>query len=250
VSKIEDLLEFMQTEAIMNQSVIIVIATYNEADNIRQVLNGLSDYSVIVVDDNSPDGTGDIATGYSNVTVIHRESKMGLASAYLCGFQKALTRQPQYIVQMDAGLTHDPTDVPHLVSLAEGLAESREGLLVTGSRFYYSSPFLSIRTVISLAATWITRNLLDVPIRDATCGFRCWPAALLKSILESNNYQTRAQGHAWQIEMLYHAWQRRKAIAEVAIEYRLTNSSLKPAELIEALRTCWALWREHRKRRR
>jgi len=231
----------------MNHDVIIVMATYNEADNIRQVLDGLGDYPVVVVDDNSPDGTGDIAASYENVTLIRRAGKMGLASAYMYGFKAALKRRPQYVVQMDAGLTHDPANVPYLVAAAEGMLDSVGNLLVTGSRFYYPLPFLNGRTIISLMAAWIMRNLLNVPTRDATCGFRCWPATLLRPILESNNYQTRAQGHAFQIEMLYHAWQRRKTIVEVAIEYRLTNSSLKPMELMEALQTCWTLWRERRR---
>lgn len=233
----------------MNQDIIIVIATYNEADNIRQVLDGLCDYPVIIVDNNSPDGTGDIAAGYENVTLIRGMGKMSLASAYLCGFKTALRRRPQYVVQMDAGLTHDPANVPYLVTVAEGMLKSAGDLLVTGSRFYYPPPFLSIRTIISLTAVLVIRKLLNVPARDATCGFRCWPATLLRPILESNDYRTQAHGHAFQIEMLYHAWQRRKAIVEVAIEYRLTNSSLKPIELVEALQTCWALWREHRRTR-
>lgn len=233
----------------MNHDVIIVIATYNEADNIQQILDGLSDYPVIVVDDNSPDGTGDIAANYENVTLFRRAGKMGLASAYMRGFRAALRRRPQYVVQMDAGLTHDPASVPYLVAVAEGMLNSAGDLLVTGSRFYYPPPFLSVRTVISLMAARVVRNLLNVPARDATCGFRCWPATLLRPILEGSNYRTQAQGHAFQVEMLYHAWRRRKAIIEVAIEYRLTNSSLKPLEVIEALQTCWTLWRKHRRNR-
>jgi len=220
--------------------VIIVIATYNEAGNIRQLLDGLRDYPVIVVDDNSPNGTGDIAVDYDNVMVIHRMGKMGLASAYMRAFKAALRRRPQYVVQMDAGLTHNPDDIPYLLASAKGL-RTMGGALVTGSRFYYPPPLLGARTVISLAAAWATRKLLSIPVSDATCGFRCWPATLLRSILEDIGYQTVARGHAWQIEMLYHAWQCRKVVVEVTIPYKLTNSSFRMGEVLEALRVLRAL---------
>ena len=138
------------------RDVVVVIATYNEADNIRQVLDGLQEYQVVVVDDNSPDETGRIAAEYENVRVINRTGKLGIASAYLCGFRYALWNyDPKFIVQMDAGLTHDPADVAYLVSIAE----LHDANLVIGSRFMIVPHLEGYRTLISLAAGWMMRRL-------------------------------------------------------------------------------------------
>lgn len=209
----------------------VVIATYNEADNIRQVLEGLRDYVVVVVDDSSPDGTGWIAREYGHVRVISRTGKLGVASAYLCGFRYALEQcKPRYVVQMDAGLTHQPGDVPLLIATARAAPD----LLAIGSRFIYLLERITARTVTSLLAAWAMR-FLGVPVSDATCGFRCWPAQVLAQVLER---PIRARGHAWQMEMLYHAWQINGGrVGEVPIDYRLTGSSFRSWMLWEAMRT-------------
>jgi dolichol-phosphate mannosyltransferase len=215
---------------------VVVIATYNEAGSIGRILDGLENYAVVVVDDASPDGTGDIAAARRNVTLVRRPRKLGLASAYVCGMRKALGMQPRRVVQMDAGLTHDPEDVPCL------LAKARSGSaqLVTGSRFLPPYPFLGARTVLSLGAVWLARRL-GVSVSDATCGLRCWEPRLLAAVLEK---PLLAQGHAFQLETLCRAWRLSDGrVEEMAILYRLTNSSLSVSEIFEGLATWWRLAR-------
>jgi dolichol-phosphate mannosyltransferase len=210
----------------------VVIATYNEADSIGQILDGLRDHAVVVVDDASPDGTAGVAAGFRNVILVRRPGRMGLASAYVCGLRKALSLEPRRVVQMDAGLTHDPEDMVYL--LAESWSSGAE--MVTGSRFLGPHPFYGARTVLSLGAAWAARRL-GVRVADATCGFRCWEPRLLEAVLEQ---ELMSAGHIFQLEMLYHAWRLSGGdVAEVSIPYRLTNSSLKPSEILEGL----SVWR-------
>ena len=207
--------------------VTVVIATYNEAETIRQILGGLRDYQVVLVDDSSPDGTGNIAMEYENVRVISRSGKLGIRSAYVTGFKFALANYPSdLIVQMDAGMTHDPHDVGRLVEQIDSAD------LVIGSRFVVAPHVKGIRTIISLVAAFLM-SLLGVHVSDATSGFRCWRARLLSHIL--SNYPPEADGFAFQLEMLYHAWQVRRVV-EVPIYYRLTNSSFNWRMLVEAMR--------------
>jgi len=225
------------------RDVVVVIATYNEADNIRQVLDGLQEYQVVVVDDNSPDETGRIAAEYENVRVINRTGKLGIASAYLCGFQYALQHyDPKFIVQMDAGLTHNPRNVAQLIREAEVHCAD----LVIGSRFIIAPHLKSYRTMISLGAGWLMRRL-GVWAHDATSGFRCWRSTLLSDILY--RYEPKATGFAFQLEMLYRArWltgSRQGEIIEMPMHYALSNSTFKPAMLWEALRVYAGLWRNH-----
>lgn len=178
---------------------------------------------MIVVDDNSPDGTGRIARKMG-VTVITRPAKMGIASAYYDGFLAALDYQPSYIVQIDAGLTHNPRDIPRL------LEKAREGYsLVIGSRkFGYGK-----RAMISRTAAMMMK-LRGVNMPDVTSGFRCWRRSLLWA---ATREPFKAQGFAFQLETLYRA--RKAMMAAVPIEYKLTNSTFKASILVEALKV-WA----------
>jgi len=244
----------------------VVIATYNEAESIRQVLDGLRRYFVIVVDDNSPDGTGMIAGEYINATVLRRPAKMGVASAYLEGFRRALQPPaPRYVVQMDAGMTHDPADVPRLlesIETAHGLPEAfmvgmgnwtwDQGVglpdLVIGSRFVEGPPPppQGYRTLISLGAAWLMRRL-GVRVYDATSGFRCWRASLLAEVLR--DWEPNATGFGFQLEMLHRAWHLCGGrVVEEPIAYRLTNSSFRWRMVAEALRVYAGLWLDRDRR--
>jgi dolichol-phosphate mannosyltransferase len=224
----------------MHDDVMIVIATYKEARTIRQVLDGLREYAVILVDDNSPDGTGLIANEYMNVRVITRPQRAGVASAYVLGLREAVApgMPATYVVQMDAGMTHDPVDVPLLVSRAA----STYADLVIGSRFLQLPRVKSYRTLLSLGAAG-AMQLLGVQVYDATSGFRCWRASLLREVL--SDWEPQAVGFAFQLEMLYRAWGLcHGRVVEEPVEYRLTNSSFRWEMVWEALRVYAGLWQE------
>jgi dolichol-phosphate mannosyltransferase len=206
----------------------IVMATYNEAANIGGILENLSDFDVFVVDDNSPDGTGEIAERYRHARLISRARKMGIASAYQEGWRQALRTTPEYhhIVQMDAGNTHAPVDVWQLLSTAG----CHHAGLVIGSRFCNGIRWRGARTGISIGAAWLMRRI-GVSVHDATSGFRCWRRDVLEAIY---NYP-QAYGFAFQLEMLWHAAQLETKIVEYPIDYTLTNSSFNVQMVQEAL---------------
>lgn len=217
--------------------VSIAMATYNEADTIGALLDGLHlpGWRVIVVDDNSPDGTATFASWRPWAEVHVRENERGIASAYQLGFILALEHKPDWIVQMDAGGTHSPKDALEMVSLAE-----REGAdLVIGSRFYYPQDWQGIRTGISLGAAALM-SLRGVEVSDATTGFRCWRPELLSRVVARPFV---SQGFAFQLEALYRAYRCGAVIKEKPVPYLLTNSSFRPAMLIEALRVYFNLGR-------
>jgi len=232
---------------------VVVIATYNEAASIAQILDALS-YPVIVIDDSSPDGTGEIAERWF-AFVTSRPQKSGIASAYRDGFMEALEFQPRFIVQMDAGFTHDPADVERLMDKAEELLQEQwqvkptdlwtsdktkyGHVLVIGSRFLNDTP-INLRSIISRTAAFLMR-LLGVNVADATSGFRCWDIDLLAEVVKE---PFKAIHFAFQLEALYRADYIGATIAEIPIEYKLTNSSFKPAMLVEALRIYIELWRD------
>jgi len=217
------------------EGVAVVIGTYNEAESIADVLDGLDGFDVILVDNWSPDGTGELAQEYCNVDV-YRKAGLCLREAYMIGLTKALeSGRYRYIVQMDAGLTHDPGQVRAMVEVADWHCAD----LVIGSRFLHGSrnwlkrnqARLGVRTAISLCASMLMR-LLGVDLADASSGFRCWEAGALARVLEE--YPIRAQGHAFQLEMVYAAYQC-GLVVERPMAYRLTNSSFRPWMLAEAV---------------
>lgn len=211
-------------------NVVVVIGTLNEADTIQQVLEPLSSYHVILVDGGSTDGTPEIASRYDYVAVYLRPG-VSIAEAYVEGFRLALKLEPDYIVQMDAGLSHDPADVYRLVRAAKHGYD-----LVIGSRFMERRSPFHYRTAISLIAAWLMRRL-GVQITDATSGFRCWWPALLRSIL----LKATAKHHAFQFQLAYWGCHHGDA-TEIQIAYKRTNSHFKPAMLLEAVHVYADLW--------
>ena len=209
---------------------VVVIATYNEADNIERLLNMLREYTVVLVDDSSPDGTGEIAKSYLNVQVISRPGKLGIASAYKQGFEHALNYNPDYVVQMDAGLTHNPKDIWAMIDMAI----IYDADLVGGNRFSYPIADKTKRTLLSNTASALMR-FTGIDVQDATCGFRLWKPSLLRKIVNS---QWISQGFAFQLETLHMAkiLSGMPKIKFVPIEYKLTNSSLNWKILLEAIK--------------
>ena len=229
----------------------VVIATYNEAPTTGRLLHGLRDFRVFVVDDSSPDGTGEIASGFEHVTVISRPAKLGIASAYLAGLGAALETDAPYIVQMDAGGTHDP----YYAGALAGLAALTNADLVIGSRFMRRRrlggdwldgwTFHGGRTLLSLGAAFLMRRL-GLDVRDATSGFRCWRASFLRGL---DFGAVRAEGFAFQLELLYQARRAGAEIVELPVPYRLTNSTFNAGMVREALSIYGGLWRDHVLRR-
>jgi dolichol-phosphate mannosyltransferase len=202
--------------------VLVVVPTYNERDNIERVLSDLLaldvDLSVLVVDDNSPDGTGqlvdEIRSRESRVHAIHRPGKMGLGSAYITGFKWALAEtDAQFIFEMDADFSHDPNAIP------EFLVQTPEADLVIGSRYLDGITVMNWplrRLALSVGANIYTRIITGMPVKDATGGFKCFRRKVLEALpLDS----IRSDGYSFQIEMNYHAWKRNFRIIEIPIVF-------------------------------
>ncbi len=202
----------------------IVVPTYNERDNleplVRAVLGHVSDAHVLVVDDNSPDGTGALADALAasddRVSVLHRAGKEGLGQAYRAGFAEVL-RDPECerVVQMDCDFSHDPADVPRLLAALEADAD-----LAIGSRNIKggSTPGWSWkRRVISWGGSTVSRTVLGIPVRDLTGGFKAWRRELLGKIDLAGDH---ANGYGFQIEMTWTAYRLGARIKELPIVFR------------------------------
>lgn len=192
----------------------IVIPTYNEAGNLPTLLERLAPVGaqIIVVDDGSPDGTADIAQA-AGCTVIRREGKQGLASAYVAGMGHALSLGCDPIVQMDADLSHRPEDVPRLLSALEGVD------LVLGSRWVPEGGtrnWEASRMALSRFGSAYARAWLSLPYRDLTGGFKCWRADLLRRISLPT---VTSEGYAFQVETTWRAHRRGAQIVELPIVF-------------------------------
>jgi dolichol-phosphate mannosyltransferase len=202
--------------------VLVVIPTYNESENIdrvlRRVRGALPDATVLVVDDGSPDGTGDIAekvgTGIGNIELLRRTEKSGLGSAYRAGFRWGLDRGFDVCIEMDADLSHDPDALPDLVApLGKGFE------LVIGSRYVPGGSIPNWawhRRLLSRGGNVYASTLLGLGVTDSTSGFRAYSASVLNRIALDN---IRAEGYGFQIEMTYQAKRAGAPIVEVPIRF-------------------------------
>jgi dolichol-phosphate mannosyltransferase len=196
----------------MNATVWLVIPTYNEADNLRNIVDAASaelhraapqDHRILIVDDNSPDGTGAIADALAAehdwVEVLHRPGKGGLGQAYLAGFARALAGGAQFVIEMDADFSHDPRYLPELLEAAE------DADLVLGSRYVAGGGVRDwglLRRLISRGGGIYARRILGVQVHDLTGGFKC----IRREVLESIDLPSvRAEGYVFQIEVTYRA---------------------------------------------
>jgi len=204
----------------------LILPTYNEAENIeplvRAVLPHLAsagvEHTILVVDDNSPDGTGAIADRLAEelapVRVLHRPQKQGLGRAYLAGFGVALAERADLILEMDSDFSHDPADVPRLLA-ATGAAD-----LVLGSRYVPGGGVEDwgiVRRMLSRGGSAYARLVLGVPVRDLTGGFKCFHRRVLETIDLDG---VHAAGYGFQIELTYRAVQAGFTVAEVPITFR------------------------------
>jgi dolichol-phosphate mannosyltransferase len=224
---------------------VVVIPTYNERENIQRIVPQVlaaTACDVVVVDDESPDGTAAVvatmAAADPRVHLVNHRPKMGIGPAYKAGFQHALDLGADFVVQMDADLSHPPEMLPRFVELM-GDAD-----LVLGSRYVRGITVVNWpieRLLLSYFGNWYARRVTGLPIRDATGGFKCWRREALAGIeLE----RVRSNGYAFQIEMNFRAWRRGFRLAEVPIVFvdRDTGESKMNKRIgLEALWICWWL---------
>jgi dolichol-phosphate mannosyltransferase len=204
----------------------LILPTYNEAENIEaivaaalpQLAEAADRHTILIVDDDSPDGTGRIADRlaqeHSEVRVLHRARKQGLGRAYLAGFGMALENGADLILEMDSDFSHDPEDIPRLIAAA-GAAD-----LVLGSRYVPGGGVANwgfIRRALSWGGSAYARIILGVPVRDLTGGFKCFHRRVLEAL---DLDQVHADGYGFQIELTYRAVQAGFTVAEVPITFR------------------------------
>jgi dolichol-phosphate mannosyltransferase len=201
----------------------VVLPTYNEADNLERIVPAILERlphsrRVLIVDDDSPDGTGQIAdrlaAGRDDVEVLHRSEKRGLGPAYVAGFRRALAGEAQLMVSMDADFSHDPAFLPRLIEAA-AVAD-----VVVGSRYVPGggiSEWGAFRRAISRGGNLYARVLLGIPVRDLTGGFKCYRRWVLEAIdLDSID----SLGYAFQVELTFRAVRRGFRVVEVPITFR------------------------------
>lgn len=226
---------------------LVIIPTYNERDNLEPivsaVLNVDSRVDILVVDDNSPDGTGrladELAAKEPRIRVLHREKKEGLGRAYLHAFRWALSNDYGYIIEMDADFSHDPRFLPGLIDEAMSGAD-----LVLGSRYVQGGGTVNwgvARQLISQGGSLYARTILGVDVRDLTGGFKCFNRRVLEAI-DLNAVQS--SGYAFQIELTYRALKKGFRVKEVPIVFedrRVGQSKMSRKIFLEAVRMVWKL---------
>ncbi len=211
----------MNPERKTDTAILVVIPTYNEADNIRRlipiVLGVVEGTEVLIVDDNSPDGTADVVREYARtdtrVHLIERPAKMGLGSAYVMGFKYALENRYDVVVQMDADFSHDPHEIPSFINAVKNAD------LVLGSRYANGVRVLNWpirRLLLSYSANVYSRIMTGLPVTDATGGFKCFRRAVLEAI---NLNTIKSNGYAFQIEMTFKTWKKGFHIEEIPITF-------------------------------
>jgi dolichol-phosphate mannosyltransferase len=200
----------------------LCLPTYNERENLERMLRALGDVlgpddRVLVIDDGSPDGTGEIADRLKSelgfVEVLHREQKEGLGRAYIAGFAWALEHGAELVIEMDCDFSHNPADVPRLIEAAA------DADLVLGSRYVAGGGtrnWSRVRRIISIGGSFYARTLLHVPIRDLTGGFKCYRRKVLETIEPET---ISARGYAFQIETTYRTLRAGFRVVEIPIVF-------------------------------
>lgn len=228
------------------RSTLIIVPTYNEKENVgplaTAVLAEVPGAALLFVDDNSPDGTGQLVDQMAQqdprIHVLHRPGKMGLGTAYIAGFRWGLEHGYAFICEMDADFSHDPRAVPALVEAARSGAD-----VALGSRYIPGGGTVNwgaLRKLISSGGNVYARTVLGVAVRDMTGGFKCFRRQVLETIdLDA----VRSEGYAFQIELTYRALRQGFVIREVPITFvdrRVGKSKMSRKIFMEAL---WMVWR-------
>ncbi len=222
----------------VNMKTSIVLPCYNERENIDKIINKLFDLhieslEIVVVDDNSPDGTAEVVEKLNQNHPIHlikRPQKLGLGSAYIDGFKLAINHGADYIFEMDADLSHDPEDIPRFLDAIKNAD------LVIGSRKIKGGKIIGwgwIRKFMSSGAMWFSRLLLSLKAKDVTAGFRCYK----RKVLETINLDTiHSNGYAFQEELLYRTEKNNFVVKEIPVTFidrRAGKSKLSKKDILE-----------------
>ncbi len=225
---------------------LIIIPTYNEAENISKLIPDIIKYAkngidILVVDDNSPDGTADVIRNFQkenqNIFILHRLKKAGLGTAYVAGFEFALKNGYDYIFEMDADYSHDPREIKNFLKRIEKCD------LVIGSRYYQGVRVLNWplrRLILSVFANLYTKIITGMPIYDATGGYKCFKRKVLESIDLS---KIKSNGYAFQIEMNFKAYKKNFEMCEMPITFidRVKGHSKMNRKIVwEAV---WMVWK-------
>ena len=227
---------------------LVCLPTYDEKDNVvpmtEAILAATPDVDVLIIDDNSPDGTGQLADGIAarepRVKVLHRAGKEGLGKAYLAGFDWALGHGYELILEMDADFSHDPKYLPGMLEAARGAD------LVLGSRNIPGGGTVNWgvgRKIISRGGSLYARTILGIPVRDLTGGFKCFHRKVLESI---DLATVECSGYAFQIELTFRAIRRGFRVVEfpiVFVDRRVGQSKMSKRIVLEALRKVWSIRR-------
>jgi dolichol-phosphate mannosyltransferase len=239
ITAMKELIYWYALKRKVSMKTLIIIPTYNEAENLRPLLEAIFSFvpttDILIVDDNSPDGTGELADSVaaedSRVHVLHRFGKLGLGTAYIAGFKYAIAHDYDAAFEMDADFSHDPRYLPDFLQAIE------HADLVIGSRYVPSGgtpnwPF--VRRFISGGGNIFARCMLGIPVHDCTAGFRCYR----REVLESIDLDTiQSQGYAFQVELAYRVMQQGFRIAEIPIIFmdrRVGTSKMSRKIVIEA----------------
>jgi dolichol-phosphate mannosyltransferase len=227
--------------------VLIILPTYNERDNLEPLVaaihESLPEARLLVIDDGSPDGTGELADRIAStddrVEVVHRSGKQGLGTAYRLGFRHAIDRGFDYVFEMDSDFSHDPKDLPRLLAAARGGAD-----LAIGSRWVAGGGTVNWgvkRKLISRGGSFYARTILGVGIRDLTAGFKCFRRQTLERI---DLPAVRSNGYSFQVEMNYRVARAGMQVVEVPVTFvdrRVGQSKMSRAIFLEAVVMVWKL---------
>jgi dolichol-phosphate mannosyltransferase len=234
----------------------LVLPTYNEAENIEPIVAAVlprlaeaaPEHRLLIVDDSSPDGTGEIADGLAEqldaVEVLHRAGKEGLGRAYIAGFRHALAAGAELLLEMDADFSHDPADVPRLIEAAAGAD------LVLGSRYVAGGGVEGWelhRRLLSLGGCLYARTILGVPVRDLTGGFKCFRREVLERI---DLDDVQADGYGFQIEMTYRTLKEGFRVKEIPIVFRERRAGASKMDTRIAAEAVWKVPALRRRLRR
>jgi dolichol-phosphate mannosyltransferase len=231
----------------MAERVLICVPTYNERDNLANLVaavhGSLPDADLLVIDDNSPDGTGvladELAARDPHLKVLHRAGKLGLGTAYLEGFRQGLRGDYEYFFEMDCDFSHDPKYLPDLLAAARGGAD-----LVLGSRWVAGGGTENWgigRKILSRGGSFYARTILGIDIRDVTGGFKCFRRRVLETLPLD---RVQVQGYGFQIELTYRAIKAGFRVVEVPIVFadrRVGQSKMSKAIFLEAMGMVWKL---------
>jgi dolichol-phosphate mannosyltransferase len=226
--------------------ILIIIPTYNELENLPrllpEVLSKDSNIDVLIIDDNSPDGTAAFIEkeqkNNNRIHLIKRQSKQGLGTAYIAGFKFALQRDYQVIFEMDADFSHDPNEIPRFIE------EIKNADVVLGSRYKNGVNVINWpmrRLLLSWFANIYTRVITGMPLHDATGGFKCFKREVLESI---DLKRVKSNGYAFQIEMNFKAWKKGFTLKEIPIIFvdRVKGTSKMSKKIVrEAVFMVWKL---------